>query len=155
MLPQFIAEYGFDLAAKIVPDSTLKAGYRVIKLNKSLCTSKGVIYLLVDTDDTIIKIGGSGQTLPERWVSYQAGTQQARERGTCSVTNYDVSSYIRDKGETFYLYAYVPPVVTAQIDLFGKRKGTIQAEVWKEYEKFFLEDYANQVGSLPILSKNK
>tara|TARA_R100001530_G_C4303797_1_gene151199 strand:- start:813 stop:1277 length:465 start_codon:yes stop_codon:yes gene_type:complete len=154
MLPKFINEYNFKLAAKIVPDINLKSGYRVTQSDKDLCTNKGVIYLLVNADDEILKIGGSGQTLLDRWVSYQAGTQQARDKGTCSVTNYDVSSYIRDSEENFYLHAFVPPVVFTLINLFGQKK-TIQAEVWKEYEKFFLDEFKSTTGDYPLLSKNK
>lgn len=155
MLSTFVDEYGFELAAKIEPDSTVKAGYSVSSLNDKLCNTKGVIYILVDEENSILKIGGSGSDLIGRWVSYRAGTQEARAKGTCSVTNYQVSEFIRSRTKPLYLYAYIPPVVKTTVNLFNKKTHTIQAEVWKDYEKFLLDDYADKMGQFPLLSKNK
>ena len=148
-------DYGFDLAASIVKDDNIAAGYRVQPLNQELCSTKGVIYLIVE-DDEVIKIGGSGQTLIERWSSYSAGTQKARDKGTCSVTNYDVSQHIRNSnGTKICLFAYTPAPVNVSVDLFGKSTQIIKAEVWKNYEKFLLDEYCATHGDMPLLSKNK
>lgn len=147
--------YGFELAASIVKDDSVACGYRVQSLNKDLCTTKGVIYLIVE-DDVVIKIGGSGQNLLDRWSSYAAGTEKARDKGTCSVTNFDVSQYIRSSNDTkLCLFAYTPPAVEVSVNLFGKSNQTIKAEVWKNYEKFLLDEYTAQNGDMPLLSKNK
>ena len=155
-------DYGFDLAASIVKDDNIAAGYRVLPINQELCSTKGVIYLIVE-DDEVIKIGGSGQTLLERWTSYAAGTQKARHRGTCSVTNYDVSEHIRNSkvarsaapGTKLCLFAYTPAPVNVSVDLFGKDTQIIKAEVWKNYEKFLLDEFIATHGEMPLLSKNK
>jgi hypothetical protein len=148
-------DYGFELAASIVKDDSVVSGYRVQPLNSELCTTKGVVYLIVE-NDAVIKIGGSGQNLLERWTSYAAGTKKARDKGTCSVTNYDVSQYIRDSNNTkLCLYAYTPAAVEVPVNLFGKCNQTVKAEVWKNYEKFLLDEYTAQNGDMPLLSKNK
>ena len=152
-LPTFL-NYGFALAASIVKDNSVASGYRVQPLDKELCSTKGVIYLIVHNDE-VIKIGGSGQTLLERWTSYCAGTQKARDKGTCSVTNYEVSQFIRNSSGSVSLYAYTPEAVNVSVDLFGKATQIIKAEVWKNYEKFLLDEFCATHGEMPLLSKNR
>lgn len=156
-LSKFIDEYGFDYAASITADSKLKAGYRVNFVDSKIKNIEGVVYLIV-VDGEVVKIGGSGQTLPNRWVSYQAGTKQARKKGTCSVTNYDVSQYLINKlneQSNIALYAYNPEPVTATVNLFNQQTKYIQTQIWKEYEKFLLDEYKKLNSTFPILSKNK
>ena len=148
-------DYGFELAASIVKDDNVASGYRVNPINKELCSTKGVIYLIIENDE-VIKIGGSGQTLLERWTSYCAGTQKARDKGTCSVTNYEVSEHIRNSnGTNLCLFAYTPEPVNVSVDLFGKDTQIIKAEVWKNYEKFLLDEFCATHGEMPLLSKNR
>jgi len=156
-LSKFIDEYGFDYAASITADPNLKAGYRVNFVDGKVKDTEGVVYLIT-VDDDVVKIGGSGQTLPQRWASYQAGTKQAREKGTCSVTNYDVSQYLLkklDEQSEVALYAYNPEPVTATVNLFNQQTKYIKTQVWKEYEKFLLDEYEKLNLTFPILSKNK
>ena len=117
---------------------------------------KGWAYCLV-VNNKIVKIGMSEVTLASRFSSYQAGTLIARNKGTCSVTNFYVSELIRNclsKNLDIRIYAYSVPTTNTTIKLFGKSKNVMNKNAFA-YESILLEEYQSLYNEkLPPLCRN-
>ena len=84
--------------------------------------------------------------------------QKARNKGTCSITNYDVSEEFRNghgNSKSYSIYAYPVPVSYNDI-MVGNTKTTVRNKHAYAYETVWLEQFENfNDGDLPRLSKNK
>ena len=115
-LPEVLPEYQFDYTNELsiqeflkygfykIADATLKAKERFIKnpevnpidyvvvpgLEKEYSEYRELIYILA-IDGKVAKIGGTYVGMKGRHQSYNCGTRKARNKGTCSVTNFNVT----------------------------------------------------------------
>lgn len=74
----------------------------------------GLIYIFV-IHDKIFKIGQTTNTMYDRIQSYNCGSIAARNKGTCSVTNFFVKQSFLQLNEVIDVYAYFPPKATYRI----------------------------------------
>tara|TARA_B100000674_G_C37489945_1_gene755404 strand:- start:33 stop:611 length:579 start_codon:yes stop_codon:yes gene_type:complete len=116
---------------------------------------KEVIYIIA-FDEKIVKIGKTKVGMKGRHQSYNCGTRKARKKGTCSVTNYNVTetqyTAIRD-GVSIDWYAYDVPQVIIPIEIFGEKHDVI-AETNDKYESVLINQYIDATGHKPLLSVN-
>jgi len=179
--PAVLTEYNIDLSEELsiedflpsgfykVATAQLKADKRFIKnpdvnpidyipvreYEKSYTEYKELIYILV-IDGKVAKIGGSKTGLKKRHESYNCGTRKARNIGTCSVTNYNITEtqYAAImSGKTVDWYMFDVPTVEVEVDVFGKKE-MVKASVFTKYEASLLAQYSSITGHFPILSKN-
>lgn len=179
--PAVLPEYNIDFSEELnikdflpsgfykVAIAQLKADKRFIKnpdvnpidyipvkeYEKSYNEYKEVIYI-VAIDGKVAKIGGSKVGLKGRHGSYNCGTRKARNKGTCSVTNYNITetqytAIMSDKTVEWYMFDV--PTVEVEIDVFGKNE-VVKASVFTKYEASLLAQYSSITGHFPILSVN-
>jgi hypothetical protein len=137
-----------------ITSSDKKCGYYVEVYNSYKDHNQWVYILTIQ--DKIIKIGDSTMTLSGRWNSYSAGTRSAREKGTCSTTNYYISEIIRvalNMKLEVKLYGYPIPNRIYDIDVFGDKESAL-ADFVKLYEGKMIERFNNIYGKLPVVGKN-
>ena len=116
---------------------------------------KEVVYIL-SIDGKVAKIGGTKVGMKGRHQSYNCGTRKARAKGTCSVTNYNLTEaqYAAIKaGKTVEWFCYDVPVVEATLDVFGETH-QVKTSLFTKYEAVLLARYAELTGSFPLLSDN-
>lgn len=89
----------------------------IINMNKDLENSKGLIYIMV-INDKIFKIGQTTVTFKERLSSYNCGSNKARKKGTCSVTNHYILQSFLAMNVDVEVYIYVLPEAT--YEYFGE-----------------------------------
>ena len=115
-LPDVLNEYRIDVSNELSIDTFLKYGfykiadaglkpeYRFIKnpevnpiqynvvkgLEEKYKSYRELIYAIV-IDGKIVKIGGTYTGMKKRHGSYNCGTRKARAKGTCSVTNFNIT----------------------------------------------------------------
>tara|TARA_R110000824_G_scaffold401341_1_gene611752 strand:+ start:79 stop:648 length:570 start_codon:yes stop_codon:yes gene_type:complete len=138
----------------IVPDDSIKPQYRTIVYDKVRKHAHWVYILVVG--DKVVKCGDTTQTLNERFSSYSAGSRKARDRGTCSTTNYFVSEVIRKAHEIGYkveLYGYPIPPQCISADLFGESV-ECRVDIVTYYESELIKRFVNEFGDKPIIGKN-
>jgi hypothetical protein len=145
-----------DKAMDIIP-SEGASGYSYYDKIPYYRKHKGLVYFIYNaTDDEIVKIGQTDATLSSRFSSYCAGTQTARDKGTCSVTNYYLSEEIRNgfkQGKKFSVYAL--PVTKQEISVnVGNKEVRARAKVAYVFEDVWLKLYTEVFGLMPRLSKN-
>ena len=162
---EFATQHGFYLActAKIKPE------YRFVKnpdVNPiQYVPTKGHedqyveyaerIYILA-IDNKVAKIGGTYTGMKKRHSSYNCGTRKARNKGTCSVTNYHLTeaqyTAIRD-GKKVEWYVYDVPTQELKANVWGKER-TVTPKLYTFYEADLCQMYADKTGHFPRLSKN-
>lgn len=143
--------------ADVKKDTKKTSGYYYdIKTDKNKWNKiKGWSYALV-VNDRIMKLGMTEVTLSSRFSSYQAGTKQNREKGTCSVTNYYCSEVIRQclsKNCSIKIYAYEVPTTTSTINVLGE-KTVVHNKTAYVYENAFLKEHKTIHGKIPPLCNN-
>ena len=114
-----------------------------------------LIYAIV-INGKIIKIGGTYVGLKGRHSSYNCGTRKARAKGTCSLTNFDITEYqyaaIRD-GKRVEWYVFDVPLAEATVNLPWGEEITYNAKTYMKYESSLCHKYAELNGSVPIGNK--
>jgi len=117
---------------------------------------KGWAYFIT-IGDHVIKIGMTDSTLASRFSSYQAGTLKAREKGTCSVTNYHVSEVLRtvlaSMGDKVKIYALKVPHCEIEQEVLGESQ-IVRQKMAHVYETRLLSLYKKFTGRFPCLSNN-
>lgn len=113
------------------------------------------IYIIA-IDDKIAKIGGTYVGMKGRHSSYNCGTRKARNKGTCSVTNFNVTeaqyaAIIEGKKVEWYVYDI--PLAEIKINVWGEEV-IYSAKTYFKYESALCEKYKNLTGHFPILSSN-
>ena len=130
--------------------------YRFVPgLEKQYKLYRELIYILA-IDGKVAKIGGTFTGMKKRHGSYNCGTRKARKRGTCSVTNYNIteSQYaaILD-GKSVEWYAFDVPPAEVIINVWGEEM-TYIAKTYYKYESVLCEKYRQMTGHYPPLSTN-
>ena len=149
---------GFRLAkvADIHHAPHLAAGYAYVnKSNLWSRANEGFVYV-VAVDKKIVKIGMTEKSLNSRFSSYRAGTKTAREKGTCSVTNYYCSEFFREALSAscdVEIFAYHVPTRYIKANILGVQKSLIAKQAYA-YEDALLEIYQQKKGEVPVLCKN-
>lgn len=180
-LPEIFPEYRIDLSNELEVDSFFKYGFykiadaslkskeRFIKnpevnpieyivvpgLEEKYKEYCELIYILA-FDGKVAKIGGTYVGMKGRHQSYNCGTRKARKKGTCSVTNFNIteSQYtaIRD-GKEVEWYVYDVPLAQATLNVWGE-EFQYSAKTYYKYESSLCEKYKELTGHYPILSSN-
>jgi hypothetical protein len=129
-----------------VPTPECESSYKVYK---------EVIYVL-SIDGKVAKIGGTKVGMKGRFSSYNCGTRKARAKGTCSVTNYNITESQFSalmNGSTVEWFAYDVPEVVAELDVFGESH-KVKTSLFTKFEAVLLSHYKELTGTFPILSDN-
>lgn len=116
---------------------------------------KEVVYVLA-IDGKVAKIGGTKVGMKGRFSSYNCGTRKARAKGTCSVTNYNLTEaqYAAiQSGQSVEWFAFDVPEVTAELNVFGETH-TVKTSLFTKYEAVLLAHYKELAGCFPLLSDN-
>lgn len=155
LLPEEDA-HKFKKIGNIILDENKAAGYSYAKTEEWNPTHCGWVYILTE-NDRIIKIGMTNSTLNSRFSSYQAGTQKARNKGTCSVTNYNCSEHFRKNlrtGNKISIFAYPVEEIKTRRSIFGKYTSFLLKSA-ATYESALLSLYSERnSGNYPILCNN-
>ena len=155
-----LKENGHNLIkiADIVKDPEKMPGYtyaRTPNADNDWSKVEQWAYTIV-VEGRIAKIGMTEKTLASRFSSYQAGTRKNRNKGTCSVTNFYCSEFIREcltKGWKIELYAYSVPKQRFEIDVMGSTTEVVGKYAYV-FEDAFLREHKNTHGTLPPLCRN-
>jgi hypothetical protein len=116
---------------------------------------EGFVYVIA-ADHEIVKIGMTEKTLSSRFSSYKAGTAKARKKGTCSVTNYYCSEFIRQallNKSKLEIYAYHVPTKYIRTNILGVQQRLIAKQAYA-FEDALLKVYQDQRGEVPALCRN-
>ena len=180
-LPDVLPQYRIDLSDELPVDTFLKYGfykiadaslkpeyrfrqnpevnpiqYNVVKGQEKKYKERGEFIYIIAIDGKVAKIGGTYVGMKGRHGSYNCGTRKARNKGTCSVTNYNVTeaqyAAIRD-GKKVEWYVFDVPLAEATINVWGEEM-TYNAKTFYKYESSLCEKYAQLAGHFPILSDN-
>ena len=149
---------GFKLTkvADVESQPRLAAGYGYVNKSKLWNReSEGFVYV-VAVDEKVVKIGMTEKTLNSRFSSYRAGTKTARKKGTCSVTNYYCSEFIREAlnaSGNVEIFAYHVPTKYIKTNILGVQKKLVAKQAYA-YEDALLEVYQQNKGEVPVLCRN-
>lgn len=181
-LPEVLSQYDYDFSKELsvsyfvekynfykIADAVLKSAERFIKnpqvnpiqykvvdgLEKKYTEYRELIYILA-IDGKVAKIGGTYVGMKGRHQSYNCGTRKARAKGTCSVTNFNITEtqYTAiSHGKSVEWYVYEVPLAEATIDVWGD-KVTYNTKTFYKYESSLCNKYKQLTGHFPILSSN-
>lgn len=181
-LPEVLPEYRIDLSQELsvqeflkygfykIADAVLKPEERFIKnpevnpieyrvvpgLEQKYDEYRELIYLLA-ISDKVAKIGGTYVGMKGRHQSYNCGTRKARAKGTCSVTNFNITeaqyAAIRD-GKTVEWYVFDVPLEVRSVTPPWWEETPYTAKTYYKYESTLCEKYCQLTGHFPILSSN-
>jgi hypothetical protein len=179
--PEVLPEYRIDLNQELsvqeflkygfykIADAVLKPEERFIKnpevnpieyrvvpgLEQKYDEYRELIYILA-IDGKVAKIGGTYVGMKGRHQSYNCGTRKARAKGTCSVTNFNITeaqyASISD-GKSVEWYVFDVPLAEATINVWGEEV-TYNAKTYYKYESALCEKYCQLTGHFPLLSSN-
>lgn len=180
-LPEVLSEYIIDFSNELsiqeflcygfykIADAELKSKERFIKnpevnpieyvvipgLEEKYKEYRELIYILA-IDQKVAKIGGTYVGMKGRHSSYNCGTRKARAKGTCSVTNFNITetqyAAICD-GKCVEWHVFDVPLAESTINVWGEEL-TYNAKTYYKYESALCEKYKNITGHFPILSSN-
>lgn len=180
-LPEVLPEYRLDFSQELsvqqflnygfykIADATLKSEERFIKnpevnpieyvvvpgLEEKYNSYRELIYILA-IDGKVAKIGGTYVGMKGRHSSYNCGTRKARNKGTCSVTNFNITeaqyAAILD-GKSVEWYVFDVPLAEATINVWGEET-TYNAKTYYKYESALCDKYQKLTGHFPLLSSN-
>jgi hypothetical protein len=159
---EIFTNFGFDKIADMSLTDTNNIGLKMMYQNyitsdKYREHSDGV-YLIV-INGKVVKIGGTSTGLSKRWASYGNGTAKIREAGNGSVTNYYVTTAIREalkSGCSVEWFYKKMEYETKTLNLYGTviNENVYTNGTYKMHEKSLLEFYKNQTNNYPKLSSN-
>lgn len=161
----FVEKYNFYKIA----DVKLKSAERFIKnpevnpidyvvvpgLEDKYNSYRELIYVLA-IDGKVAKIGGTYVGMKGRHQSYNCGTRKARAKGTCSVTNFNITEtqYAAImSGKRVEWYVFDVPLAEATINVWGEEV-TYNAKTFYKYESSLCDQYKKLTGHFPLLSSN-
>jgi hypothetical protein len=181
-LPEVLPEYRIDFSQELsieqflkygfykIADATLKSEERFIKnpevnpieyvvvpgLESKYNQYRELIYALC-ANTKIAKFGGTYVGMKGRHQSYNCGTRKARAKGTCSVTNFNITeaqyAAIRD-GKTVEWYVFDVPLVEETVTPPWCEEVSYNAKTYYKYESSLCEKYKQLTGHFPLLSSN-
>ena len=175
-LPNVLSQYSRDFSNELSIDIFLKYGfykicdaglkpeyrfrdnpevnpiqYNVVKgLEEKYDSYRELIYAIV-IDGKIVKIGGTYTGMKKRHGSYNCGTRKARAKGTCSVTNFDITEYqftALRQGKTVECDVFDVPLAEATINLPWGEEITYNAKTYMKYESSLSHKYAELRGAV-------
>jgi len=114
-----------------------------------------LIYIIA-IDGKVVKIGGTYVGMKGRHQSYNCGTRKARKKGTCSVTNYNITETQYTafmNGSKVEWYVFDVPSAEMVIDVFGESV-RYNTKTFYKYESSLCERYNTMVGHFPPFSVN-
>jgi hypothetical protein len=179
--PEVLPEYCIDLSQELsvqeflkygfykIADAVLKPEERFIKnpevnpieyrvvpgLERKYDEYRELIYILA-IDGKVAKIGGTYVGMKGRHQSYNCGTRKARSKGTCSVTNFNITeaqyASISDEKSVEW-YVFDVPLAEATINVWGEEV-TYNAKTYYKYESALCGKYCQLTGHFPLLSSN-
>ena len=181
-LPNVLPEYIIDVSNELsiesfihygfykIADAGLKPEHRFIKnpevnpiqynvvkgLEEKYNSYRELIYAIV-IDGKIVKIGGTYVGMKGRHGSYNCGTRKARAKGTCSVTNFNITETQYAAivtGKKVEWYVFDVPFAEATLNLPWGDEITYNAKTFYKYESSLCAKYADLTGHFPILSDN-
>jgi len=180
-LPEVLPEYRFDFSKELSVEKFLNYGFYKIAdaklkekekfdknpkvnpiqyvivpgLEKKYKSYRELIYILA-IDGKIAKIGGTYVGMSGRHSSYNCGTRKARTKGTCSVTNFNITETqyvaIRD-GKSVEWYVFDVPLAETTINVWGEEI-IYNAKTYYKYESVLCDKYQKMTGHYPLLSSN-
>lgn len=143
-------------AAEIRKATDKASGYQYVnKTDQWGKDREGFVYAIT-MNGKIVKIGMTEKSLTSRFSSYQAGTKAARNKGTCSVTNYYCSEAIRQalaNDVKVEIHCYKVPTKHIITNVLGKEKKLVAKQAYA-YEDRLLEIYRDNKGGVPTLCRN-
>lgn len=144
--PQYIAT--------IKLDNNRACGYKFEYLSgfEELIRHEGCCYFLVHNDE-IVKIGMTSTSIARRLASYTAGTEENKMKGSCSTTNYQVSSYIRENEGNWEVYILPIPSYSFKFYFLGEQVIEEHSPA-RTCEKMLLQTFQKYNNQLPLLNKN-
>ena len=180
-LPNVLSQYSRDFSNELSIDIFLKYGfykicdaglkpeyrfrdnpevnpiqYNVVKgLEEKYESYRELIYAIV-IDGKIVKIGGTYTGMKKRHGSYNCGTRKARAKGTCSVTNFDITEYqftALVQGKTVEWYVFDVPLAETTVNLPWGDEISYNAKTYMKYESSLSHKYAALKGAVPPLNK--
>ena len=180
-LPSVLSEYEIDFSKELsvqeffkygfykIADAGLKSQERFIKnpdvnpinyvvvsgLESKYNEYRELIYIL-SIGGKVAKIGGTYAGMKSRHSSYNCGTRKARKKGTCSVTNFNITEtqYAAImNGKRIEWYVYDVPLAEVTINVWGKEI-TYNAKTFYKYESELCNKYQEMIGHYPLLSSN-
>ena len=180
-LPNVLSQYSRDFSNELSIDIFLKYGfykicdaglkpeyrfrdnpevnpiqYNVVKgLEEKYDSYRELIYAIV-IDGKIVKIGGTYTGMKKRHGSYNCGTRKARAKGTCSVTNFDITEYqftALVQGKTVEWYVFDVPLAETTVNLPWGDEISYNAKTYMKYESSLTHKYAALKGAVPPLNK--
>lgn len=116
-----------------------------------------IIYLFVQGDD-IMKIGGTRNSMGQRWGSYLCGfhVPERNRSGKCSVTNAHLYHTIEKnllEGKEWSVWCWKLPRVEHTVEIMGETV-TIVTQTYHAYESVCIRRFKDRVGSIPVLCMN-
>ena len=130
--------------------------YNVVKgLEEKYESYRELIYAIV-IDGKIVKIGGTYTGMKKRHGSYNCGTRKARAKGTCSVTNFDITEYqftALVQGKTVEWYVFDVPLAETTVNLPWGDEISYNAKTYMKYESSLSHKYAELRGAVPPFNK--
>lgn len=180
-LPEVLPEYRIDLSNELSIQEFLKYGFYKIAdaglksqdrfeknpevnpieyvvvpgLESKYNEYRELIYILA-IDGKVAKIGGTYVGMKGRHQSYNCGTRKARAKGTCSVTNFNITeaqyAAICD-GKSVEWYVFDVPLAEATINVWGEEV-SYNAKTYYKYESALCDKYRQLTGHFPLLSSN-
>ena len=180
-LPNVLSQYSRDFSNELSIDIFLKYGfykicdaglkpeyrfrdnpevnpiqYNVVKgLEEKYESYRELIYAIV-IDGKIVKIGGTYTGMKKRHGSYNCGTRKARAKGTCSVTNFDITEYqftALRQGKTVEWYVFDVPLAETTVNLPWGDEISYNAKTYMKYESSLCHKYAELKGAVPPCNK--
>ena len=180
-LPEVLEEYVIDFSNELpvetfldygfykIADALLKSKDRFDKnpevnpieyvvvsgLEQKYNSYRELIYILA-VDGKVAKIGGTYVGMKGRHSSYNCGTRKARAKGTCSVTNFNITEtqYAAImSGKSIEWYVYDVHLAEATINVWGEEL-SYNAKTFYKYDSALCEKYKELTGHFPILSAN-
>jgi hypothetical protein len=155
---QIDQSFSLEKACDIIEKKQKASGYGYSIVDPSTWKHhRGFAYLLV-ANGRIAKIGMTEVTLSSRFSSYTAGTRKARDKGTCSVTNFYCSEFIRyclRNNIKVEVYAYRVPPQSATVKVLGEST-KVPAKTAYFYETAFLNHHVkvSRDNCVPVLCRN-
>ena len=150
------AGYPLQHVANITSASTVSEYQYSVQVDKDKWSNeRGWAYVIV-ADGKIAKIGMTEVTLSSRFSSYQAGTRHNRNNGTCSVTNWYCSEFIRKclaSNTKLQIYAYKVPSTKTTLKVFNNTTEILNKTAYV-YEDAFLNEHKAISGVIPPLCRN-
>ena len=155
-----------------LPKSKAKEFYNPIK-NKNY-SGKKIDYIIIDKlakkgsthskcnqylyalayDKHIVKLGMTECSIEERLNSYNCGTLRAREKGTCSITNFVVTEcncLALSLDKEVEIYAIPCPIEYISVTRFGITEMCRRTIVLRDLETMLIESFKNEYSHKPVL----